>query len=190
MTRERKKALLRSLIDKVVLRRVAAERIGIRIVWRGGEISALEVEVAVSTHRVLARGTEMEARLLALARQGADDATIAAQLTREGYRSARRGQVSADTVRHVRHQHRVVRDWRRAHPRHVPGWLTMAELARRLKVTRDWLERRVRDGTIAIARDAADGRFLVPDTDATLARFEALKAGLVDHLDSLPSTDR
>ena len=37
MTRERKKALLRCLIDKVVLRRVAAERIGIRIVWRGGE---------------------------------------------------------------------------------------------------------------------------------------------------------
>ncbi|HVI35742.1 MAG TPA: zinc ribbon domain-containing protein, partial [Gaiellales bacterium] len=190
MTRERKKALLRSLIDKVVLRRVAAERIGIRIVWRGGEISALEIEVAVYTHRVLARGAEMEARLLALARQGVDDATIAAQLTREGYRSARRGQVSADTVRHVRHQHRVLRDWRRAHPRHVPGWLTMAELARRLKVPRDWLERRVRDGTIAIARDAADGRFLVPDTDPTLARFEALKAGLVDHLDSLPSTDR
>src|SRR3954468_3204052 len=190
MTRERKKALLRSLIDKVVLRRMAAERIGIRIVWRGGEISALEIEVAVYTHRVLARGAEMEARLLALARQGVDDATIAAQLTREGSRSARRGQVSADTVRHVRHQHRVLRDWRRAHPRHVPGWLTMAELARRLKVTRDRLERRVRDGTIAIARDAADGRFLVPDTDPTLARFEALKAGLVDHLDSLPSTDR
>jgi hypothetical protein len=174
----------------VVLRRVAAERIGIRIVWRGGEISALEIEVAVSTHRALARGAEMEARLLALARQGVDDATIAAQLTREGYRSARYGRVSADTVRHVRHQHRVLRDWRRAHPRHVPGRLTMAELARRLKVPRDWLERRVRDGTIAVARDAADGRFLFPDTDATLARFEALKAGLVDHLDDLPSPDR
>ena len=41
-----------------------------------------------------------------------------------------------------------------------------------------------------IARDAASGRVLFPDTDATLARFEALKAGLVDHLDCLPSTDR
>jgi DNA invertase Pin-like site-specific DNA recombinase len=188
MTRERKKALLRSLIDKVVLRRMAADRISIRIVWRGGEISALEIEVAVYTHRVLARGVEMEARLLALARQGVDDATIAAQLTREGYRSARCDHVSADTVRHVRHQHRVLRDWRRAHPRHVPGWLTMAELARRLRVSRDWLERRVRNGTIAIARNAASGRFLFPDTDATLARFQELKAGLVDHLDYLPST--
>ena len=188
MTRERKKALLRSLIDKVVLRRMAADRISIRIVWRGGEISALEIEVAVYTHRVLARGVEMEARLLALARQGADDATIAAQLTREGYRSARCDHVSADTVRHIRHQHRVLRDWRRAHPRHVPGWLTMAELARRLRVSRDWLERRIRNGTIAIARDAASGRLLFPDTDVTLAHFQELKAGLVDHLDYLPST--
>ena len=189
MTRERKKALLRSLIDRVVLRRTAADRIRIRIVWCGGEVSALEIEVAVSTHRVLARGAEMEARLLALARQGVDDATIAAQLTREGYRSARCGHVSVDTVRHVRHQHRVLRDGRRAHPRHVSGWLTMAELARRLQVSRDWLERRIRNGTIATARDAASGRFLFPDTDTTLARFEELKAGLVDHLDYLPSTD-
>ena len=97
----------------------------------------------------------MEARLLELARQGVDDATIAAQLTREGYRSARCGHVPVDTVRHVRESHRVLRDWRRAHPRHVPGWLTMAELARRLQVSRDWLERRIRNGTIAIARDAA-----------------------------------
>ena len=189
MTREHKKALLRSLIDKVVLRRMAADQISVRLVWRGGEISTLEIEVAVYTHRVLARGAEMEARLLALARQGVDDATIAAQLTREGYRSARCDHVSADTVRHVRHQHRVLRDWRRAHPRHVPGWLTMAELARRLQVSRDWLERRVHNGTILISRDAVSGRFLFPDTDATLARFEELKAGLVDRLDYLPSTD-
>ena len=141
------------------------------------------------THRVLARGAEMEARLLALARHGVDDATIAAQLTREGYRSARCDHVSADTVRHVRHQHRVLRDWRRAHPRHVPGWLTMAELARRLQVSRDWIERRVHNGTILITRDAVSGRILFPDTNATLARFEELKAGLVDRLDYLPPTD-
>ena len=71
MTRERKKALLRSLIDKVVLQRMAADRISIRIVWRGVETSEFEIEVAVYTHGVLSRGVEMEARLLDLARQGA-----------------------------------------------------------------------------------------------------------------------
>jgi DNA invertase Pin-like site-specific DNA recombinase len=190
MTRERKKALLRSLIDKVVLRRMAADRISMRIVWQGGEISELETEVAVYTHRVLARGAEMEARLLDLARQGVDDDIIATQLTREGYRSARCGHVPVDTVRHVRQHHRVLREWRRAHPRHVPGWLTMAELARRLQVSRDWIERRIRNGTIAIARDATSHRFLFPDTNDTLARFQELKAGIVDHLDYMPSIDQ
>src|SRR4029453_8918355 len=134
MARERKKALLRSLIDKVVLRRMAADRISLRIVWRGGEISALEIEVAVYTHRGLARGAEMGARLLERARQGRDDARIAPQLSREGSRSARCHHVPVGTVHHIRQHHRVLREWRRARPRHVPGRLTMAELARRLQV--------------------------------------------------------
>lgn len=190
MTRERKKALLRSLIDKVVLRRAAPGRVSVRIVWRGGAVSELEVEVAVYTHRVLSRGAEMEARLLDLARQGVDDATIAAQLTAEGYRSARCYHVPVDTVRHIREAHRVLRDWRPTHPHHIPGWLTMAELARRLQVSRDWIERRIRNGIIIITRDAATHRFLFPDTDDILARFSALKAGTVDHLDCSPSTNQ
>jgi hypothetical protein len=102
MTRERKKALLRSLIDKVVLQRMAADRISIRIVWRGVETSEFEIEVAVYTHWVLSRGVEMEARLLDLARQGIDDETIAAQLTVGSYRSACCGHVPVSTVRHPR----------------------------------------------------------------------------------------
>jgi DNA invertase Pin-like site-specific DNA recombinase len=189
MTREHRKALLRSLIDKVVLRRAATDRISVRIVWRGGAVSELEVAVAVYTHRVLPRGAEMEARLLELARQGVDDATIAAQLTAEGHRSARCGHVPVDTVRHIREAHRVLRDWRPTHPWHIPGWLTLAELARKLQVSRDWIERRIRNGKIAIVRDAETRRFLVPDTDETLARFEALKSGAVDHLDCTPSSN-
>jgi DNA invertase Pin-like site-specific DNA recombinase len=189
MTRERRKALLRSLIDKVVLRRAATDCISVRIVWRGGAVSDLEVAVAVSTHRVLPRGAEMESRLLDLARQGVDDATIAAQLTAEGHRSARCGHVPVDTVRHIRESHRVLRDWRPTHPWHIPGWLTLAELARKLQVSRDWIERRIRNGKIAIVRDAETRRFLVPDTDEMLARFEALKSGAVDHIDCTQSTN-
>jgi hypothetical protein len=190
MTRKRKKALLRSLIDKVVLRRAAPDRVSVRIVWRGGAVSELEVEVAVYTHRVLPRGAEMEARLLDLARQGVDDATIAAQLTAEGHHSARCGHVPVDTVRHIRESHRVLRDWRPTHPRHIPGWLTVAELARRLQVSRYWIEQRIRNGTITITRDATTHRYLVPDTDDILAGFNKLKAGTVDHLDCTPSANQ
>jgi hypothetical protein len=111
-------------------------------------------------------------------------------LAAEGYRSARCDYVPVDTVRHIRESHRVLRDWRRTHPRHIPGWLTMAELARRLHVSREWIERRIRNGMIIITRDAAARRFLFPDTDDTLDSFAKLKAGTVDRLDYTHSTDR
>ena len=49
LSRSHKKSLLRSLIDKVVLHRVARDRITIRIVWCGGEISELEIQPRVHT---------------------------------------------------------------------------------------------------------------------------------------------
>jgi hypothetical protein len=189
MTRERKKALLRSLIDKVVLQRMAADRISIRIVWRGVETSEFEIEVAVYTHRVLSHGVEMEARLLDLARQGIDDETIAAQLTVGSYRSACCGHVPVSTVRHIRGSHRMLRDWRLIHPWHILGWLPMAELATKLQVSRDWIERRIRNGKISIACDAETRRLLFPDTGDTLAKFEALKSGALDHLEYLQSSN-
>jgi excisionase family DNA binding protein len=78
----------------------------------------------------------------------------------------------------------------RAHPRHIPGCLTISELAGWLGVSRDWIGRRIRNGTIAATRDPAAGRFLFPDTDDTLASFAALKAGTIDHLDCTLSTNR
>ncbi|UVK48911.1 hypothetical protein BPNPMPFG_006517 (plasmid) [Mesorhizobium sp. AR07] len=63
----RKKALLRRLIDKVILQRVVRDRITIRIVWRGGEVTEREVEPRVHALSALSRGAEMEVRLLELA---------------------------------------------------------------------------------------------------------------------------
>ena len=134
----------------------------------------------MNTQRSLTRGAEMEARLLDLARQGLDDATIAARLTSEGHRSARRGSCPrGNSPPYPTAPSRAAKQ-RRTHPRHIPGWLTMAELARRLQVSRNWIERRIRNGTISIVRDAATHRLLFPDTDDTLASFTELKAGAVD----------
>jgi len=162
--REDKKALLRSLIDKVVLDRVERDRISIRIVWRGGEVSQLEVEPRVHAMSALSRATEMEARLLELARQGVDDVTIARILTEEGHRSARCSYVPARTVQIVRQQHRVLYNAKDMRNRHISGWLTIATVAQMLQVSDSWIKRRIRDGIIQIRRDPHDKRFLFPNT--------------------------
>jgi hypothetical protein len=66
----------------------------------------------------------------------------------------------------------------------------MAELARRVQVTRCWIERRIWNGTIAVARDAAAKRTLFPDTEETIAALQRLKSGQVDHLDFASNTSK
>src|SRR5919199_1509309 len=179
MDRAHKKALLRCLIEKVILHRTAPERLDIRIVWRGGEVTEEQVDLRVHALHAFSRGAEMQARILELARQGLTDTEVAKLLTEEGYRSPRGRQVLARTVQVFRQRHRMLRPTR-AHPRHIPGWLTMAELVRRLQVSRYWIEQRIRDGTIAIERDAEVQRYLFPDTKATITAFQQLKSGKTD----------
>ena len=184
-----KKALLRCLIEKVILHRTAPERLDIRIVWRGGEVSEEQIELRVHALHALSRGAEMQTRILELARQGLTDTEVAKVLTEEGYRSPRGSQVLARTVQVFRQRHRMLRPTR-AHPRHIPGWLTMAELVRRLQVSRYWIEQRIRDGTIAIERDVEVQRYLFPDTKATVTAFHQLTSGKTDHLEFAPKPSR
>jgi DNA invertase Pin-like site-specific DNA recombinase len=182
MTWSDKKALLRSLIEKVVLQRVVRDRILIRIVWRGGEVSELAVEPPVHALSALSRGAEMETRLLELARQGVDDAAIADILTQEGHRSVRRSYVPARTVQLVRQRHGVPQNAMATRARHISGWLTIDKVADYLQVSTSWIKRRIRNGTITVQRDPRDNRYLFPDTPDGLSALQELKSGARDHL--------
>jgi DNA invertase Pin-like site-specific DNA recombinase len=177
-----KKALLRSLIEKVVLQRVVRDRISIRIVWRGGEVSELAVEPPVHALSALSRGAEMEARLLELVRQGVDDAAIADILTQEGHRSVRRGYVPARTVQLVRQRHGLSQNAMATRARRISGWLTIDKVAECRQVSTSWIKRRIRNGTITIQRDPRDSRFLFPDTPDSIAALQELKSGARNHL--------
>ena len=188
--RESKKALLRSLIDRVILQRVTRDRITIRIVWRGGEISQLEVEPRVHAGSALSRGAEMEARVLELARQGIDDITIAGILTQEGHHSARCNHVPARTVQLIRQRHRVLHDARSIRERHISGWLTIAKVAQCLQVSTSWVKRRIHSSVINVQRDPHDKRFLFPDTEESIAALHELKSGERDHLVIAPRANK
>ena len=188
MSRADKKALLRSLIEKVVLKRTVRDLIEIRIVWRGGEVSELQVNPSVHALGALSRGAELEARLLELARQNLDDATIAETLTQEGYRSARRLYVPVRTVQIIRQRHRVLRQETCVRVPHTVGWLTISELAARTQISRYWINRSIRNGIIKIHRDIRAKRFLFPDTADTIAGIHALRSGKRKHLNIAQSS--
>jgi hypothetical protein len=85
--RDHRKALLRCLIDKVVMRRRTRNKAEVRIVWRGGATTELLVTLPVTAVAVLPRHREMIARICALAKEGLHDEEIARILTQEGHRS-------------------------------------------------------------------------------------------------------
>jgi DNA invertase Pin-like site-specific DNA recombinase len=189
VTPAHRKALLRCLIDKVVLRRSTRQCVAIRIVWRGGETTELSVDIAVGALTSLSRGVEMEARVVELAGAGADDATIAATLAKQGFRSARLDGVSAHCVKVIRLRRRVLRAPWLSGPRRIPGLLTVTQLARQLGVSPHWLHRRIRNGTIGVERCPSTGRWLFPDADTTRSKLERLKTGEIDRLHFDSSTD-
>jgi DNA invertase Pin-like site-specific DNA recombinase len=179
---ERRKALLRCLIDKVVAHRCAPDRIRVRIVWRGGATSEREVEVPVGDLRRLSRAPEMEARILEMAGRGVPDDRIAATLTAEGHRSPMRDHLLPSTVKGIRLRHKLMQKRSQSHPRSIPGRLTVPQLANRLQIGCHWIYDRIHNGTIAVRRDPATKLYLFPDTPDTLDSFRRLCAGELQSL--------
>jgi len=162
--------------DKVVVHRVVRDQVRIRIVWRGGDTSTTDIPIPVGAFAELSHGTEMKARLLALARQGLDDGQIANILTAEGYRSPLHQTVLPSTVKGIRLKDRIFIKRSQSHPRHVPGFLTVPQVARMFGVTTYWVYDRIHNGTLAIARDQNTGLYLFPDEPHTLQQLKQLAA--------------
>src|SRR5262249_11354244 len=134
-SRQQKKALLRCLIDKVVLRRAAPDRVYCRVVWKGGETTEAQLPVTVGSWSLLSGSRKMEQLILKLARQGKTDEDIARILTKRGYRSPRNMTVLRSTVQIVRLRNNQMRNRSQSHSRRVPGFLTLSQLTAKLKLT-------------------------------------------------------
>jgi DNA invertase Pin-like site-specific DNA recombinase len=179
LAQAQKKALLRSLIDKVVVRRLAPDSVEARIVWRGGDTTTAALPVTVNALARLSSSREMEETIVSLARQGKTDQEIAEHLTQQGHRSPRGPIVLTSTVRIIRLRHRILVRRSQSHPRRIPGQLTVPQLAERLQVTKHWIYDRIHNGTILVRFDRDRKAFLFPDTPMTITAFEQLKAGEV-----------
>jgi hypothetical protein len=174
-----KKALLRALIETVVVRRSVRDQVQVRIIWKGGETSTLAVPVTVGAWTDLAGAAAMGQVILAESRRGISDEAIAAQLRAQGYRSPQRPIVLPSTVRTIRLRHRIFRVRQQAHPRRVAGYLTVPQLTQALDLTPHWIYDRIHNGTIRVAKDPQRGTFLFPDLPETLLQLRQLRDGSV-----------
>ena len=179
-SREQQKALLRCLIAKVVLHRLAADRVRCRIVWQGGETTAADLPVTTGTLKRMTGFAEMKQRILTAAQGGQSDDDIAAALTRDGFRSPRHTRVLLSTVKTIRLRHRILVEKRQSHPRYIRGKWTIPQLALRLKVERHWVYDRIHKGTIAISRDAKTRLYLFPAKPETLRVLRQLQQGILN----------
>jgi len=183
LTRENKKALLRCLIDKVVIHRQVQDRVQTRIVWRGGDITSLEIPVPVGSFADLSTAAEMEQIILDLSHQGKSDEEIAEHLTALGHRSPMQmDHVLPNTVKIVRLKHGIFQKRSQSHPRRADGHLTVPQIARRLDISPHWVYDRISNGRIQVVKDPETGLYLFPDEPATLEMFKDLKDGKLQNL--------
>ena len=116
--------------------------------------------------------------MVELHRQGLPDATIAERFTAEGYRSPMDAtKLLPSTVRGIRLQQKRFITRSQSHPRRIPGFLTVPQLATVLDVSPYWLYDRIAKRAIQITKDVATGLSLFPDTAATREQCQQCKDG-------------
>lgn len=183
LTREQKKALLRCLIDKVVIHRPTRDCVHTRIVWHGGDTTVLDIPVPVGSFSDLSTAAEMEAIILERSRAGQTDEEIADHLTALGHRSPMcTERVLPNTVQIIRLRHGIFLQRSQSHPRRIPGHLTVSQIARSIDVTPHWIYDRINTGCIGVTKDVHTGLYLFPDTPETLDSFRKLKDGTLKNL--------
>ena len=171
----RRKALLRCLVEKVVMRRTTgADHVDVRIIWRGGADTEIAVRIDVGSMKTVSRFPEMEGRILELESKGHSDEAIAEILTREGYRSPREKVVLPATVRVLRLARRRVHRYRKPREKRVEGYLTVPQVAKTLDVRNEWLYHRIKTGKIAVALDEKTGLYLIPDRSEVVEEIRKL----------------
>jgi hypothetical protein len=175
LANEHKKRLLRSLISRVILKRIVPDRVKVKIVWVSGHFSVDYLTPPIHRQADVSRYDEMVKRVHELWQKGHEDTEIAAILTREGFHSARSLDVSEATVGKIRRQNQ----WFSHYHRHrlsdkIDGFWTIHGLSKELGIDRNWFYRRIYSGKLQepdVVRKPPYGNYLIRDDPELIARL-------------------
>lgn len=136
LTNSQRKELLRSLIQRVIVRRPRRDQVVVRIVWLSGSYSDETGLTPIHRERDVARYDDLVARVQELWQEGYDDGQIAMELTSEGFHSARSDHVTTKSVMKIRLRHQWYAPFEQMRNAEMVGELyTVSGLAKRLSVT-------------------------------------------------------
>ncbi len=179
LTCAQQKEFLRVLVASVILKRLDPGRVEVRIVGVSGHYSRREVQVPIQREADLTNYAALTERVRELFEQRLTDAQIAATLTQEGFRSARRNAISPSKVFKIRLANRWLKPYtadRQA--AQVNGQWTTKSLAARLEVGVPAILRLIYKRTIPqehVHRAADSGVYLIDDYPGL---FESLQPKL------------
>lgn len=174
VTVPQQKELLRCLIAQVILTRTAPELVEVRLVWISGHASVLQARAPIQRSRDTAIRDQLIARVEQLWQQGvSSDTDMAAQLSAEGYYSARCQGVSPSAVQKIR----LAQGWQYGiyqsqHTTYGQGYVTVDALATLLGVERTWVVKRIASGVIpatAVKRLAHSRVWLIQEDPQLIA---------------------
>ncbi|MEW9612713.1 hypothetical protein AB3G45_02400 [Shinella sp. S4-D37] len=178
-----RKALLRCLIEKVVLDRGERDIALARIVWRGGAVTDLHVKMKVNSIAKLTRGEELRARLLELARTGMPDDEIAEVLMREGHHSPNcEDEVLPITVQRLRLAAGIKVKAQRNRWTHGSNLLSAVQLAARLDIPVNWIYVQIRRKRLLIDQQST-GAYLFQNSPSVTNAVRDLRNHAIGHLD-------
>jgi DNA invertase Pin-like site-specific DNA recombinase len=167
---QHQKALLRTMVQRVVIKRVVRDQVQVRVVWVSSHVSTLWVSPSIHRLEELSTYQEMMERVkeLFLAEKG--DIEIAMVLQEEGHRSARTQTITPGLVGKLRRRQGLVQPLHRLRRQATfgEGYWTVHGLAQELEVNRNWLYVRVRQGRLPTVRHPQSGNYLIPQNEQLL----------------------
>lgn len=175
----KRKELLRTLIDKVVIHREQRDSISVKIIWKGGAHTQSAVKINVGSFDELSGSDEMLCTIREMSKLGVSDEEIASHLTERGFRSPMATKVLPSTVQGLRLKERIFAPRKKASPRSVEGFLTVPQTSSKLSKKPHWIYDQIKKGAIVIEKDEETGLFLFPNEVETLKKLDSLIQGLV-----------
>lgn len=175
LSNAQKKELLRSLIQRVIIRRPALDQLAVRIVWISGCFSDHTALTPIRRDQDVSGFDQMVERIKELCQQGYNDEQIASRLTEEGFHSARSPYLTPISVLKIR----LARKWhspfeQRRGKDSVDDHLTVNGLAKQLDANKSTIYRFIYRGVIPtelVVRTQQSGVYLIQKNEQLVERL-------------------